>query len=150
MPSLSVLIVLYFTSWYAWLPFHFYFHFTSYSIMLNLMHFFANGGSFGIALLGKSQKWSLLAYIFGGTSFLSNLNYTGHKQEALDTKLRGHFILKAANDYSWEQIFNGSAWLPGRVKGAFFFFFLFFCSLGPLFLVGPCKIISMNWNRASR
>lgn len=36
-------------------------------------------------------------------SLLSNLNYAGHKKEELDTKLGGHFILKPANDCSWEQ-----------------------------------------------
>lgn len=59
---------------------------------------------FGFALLGKRPKWSLLAFIFGGSSLLSNLNYTGHKKEELDTKLGGHLIFKPANDYSWEQI----------------------------------------------
>lgn len=40
------------------------------------------------------------ACIFREANFLSNINCTGHKQGALDTKLGGHFILKAANDYS--------------------------------------------------
>lgn len=60
--------------------------------------------SFGVALLDKSQKWLLLAFIFGGTSLLGNVNFTGHKKEELDTKLGGHCIVKAAYDYSWEQI----------------------------------------------
>lgn len=46
----------------------------------------------------------MLAFIFRETSFLGNLNYTGRKQEEVDTKLGGHFVLEAANDYSCEQI----------------------------------------------
>lgn len=50
-----------------------------------------------------AEKCSLLAFIFRETSFFSffsKLNYTGHKQEAVEAKLRGHFILNAVNDYS--------------------------------------------------
>lgn len=50
--------------------------------------------------VGSQEPKMITVSIYLQGSFLSNLNYSGHKQEAMDTKLRGHLILKAANDYS--------------------------------------------------